>query len=221
MPKKERSYFRSGVALVVVMLIILGATAIALVSMQLVSNESRMSSAFTYNRQAARAAHAITIRLQDHAGKNAMEQCSKQTNAAVSTSIQLGEFRSAAETSAGDSDSSEIGADALEAFSGLSANKIDTENAKKRLQGDLARPTYLVATTGNYTLSPTQVAGFSNGDAFSRYNMRANSYALIGRPAMLKENGGQKYYLLSEVNGHVSGFKREFGIYEIQPLACK
>ena len=51
--------------------------------------------------------------------------------------------------------------------------------------------------------------------------MSANAYALIGSPAAIQGNGGDQYYLLSEVNARTSGFKREFGIYEVQPLSCK
>ena len=49
--------------------------------------------------------------------------------------------------------------------------------------------------TGNFTLNLQPVAGFSDGDAFSRYDMSANAYALIGSPAAIQGSGGDQYYL--------------------------
>ena len=62
---------RKGVALVTVVLVILTATAIALMSMKIVTGEIRMSSAFNYNRQATRAAHAVGMALEPIAQTNA------------------------------------------------------------------------------------------------------------------------------------------------------
>lgn len=211
---------RKGVALVTVVLVILTATAIALMSMKIVTGEIRMSSAFNYNRQATRAAHAVGMALEPIAKNNAEKTCSNQKVNAIRDSLANGSFVSAADTA-----TQAIDQDLLESFTGLgkkpTAPGSGTTPSKTRLEGDLSRRTYLAGMTGNFTLNLQPVAGFSDGDAFSRYDMSANAYALIGSPAAIQGSGGDQYYLLSEVNARTSGFKREFGIYEVQPLSCK
>lgn len=211
---------RKGVALVTVVLVILTATAIALMSMKIVTGEIRMSSAFNYNRQATRAAHAVGMALEPIAQTNAEKTCSNQKVGAIRDSLAKGSFVSSADTA-----TQAIDQDLLESFTGL-GKKPSTPGSgatpsKTRLEGDLSRRTYLAGMTGNFTLNLQPVAGFSDGDAFSRYDMSANAYALIGSPAAIQGSGGDQYYLLSEVNARTSGFKREFGIYEVQPLSCK
>lgn len=215
---------RKGVALVTVVLVILTATAIALMSMKIVTGEIRMSSAFNYNRQATRAAHAVGMALEPIAKNNAEKTCSNQKVGAIRDSLAKGSFVSSADTA-----TQAIDQDLLESFTGL-GKKPGAKPAepgsgatpiKTRLEGDLSRRTYLAGMTGNFTLNLQPVAGFSDGDAFSRYDMSANAYALIGSPAAIQGSGGDQYYLLSEVNARTSGFKREFGIYEVQPLSCK
>lgn len=214
---------RKGVALVTVVLVILTATAIALMSMKIVTGEIRMSSAFNYNRQATRAAHAVGMALEPIAQTNAEKTCSNQKVTAIRDSLAKGSFVSAADTA-----TQAIDQDLLESFTGLgkkpakpSAPGSGATPSKTRLEGDLSRRTYLAGMTGNFTLNLQPVAGFSDGDAFSRYDMSANAYALIGSPAAIQGSGTDQYYLLSEVNARTSGFKREFGIYEVQPLSCK
>lgn len=211
---------RKGVALVTVVLVILTATAIALMSMKIVTGEIRMSSAFNYNRQATRAAHAVGMALEPIAQTNAEKTCSNQKVNAIRKSLTTGSFVSSADTA-----TQAIDQDLLESFTGLgkkpSAPGSGTTPSKTRLEGDLSRRTYLAGMTGNFTLNLQPVAGFSDGDAFSRYDMSANAYALIGSPAAIQGSGTDQYYLLSEVNARTSGFKREFGIYEVQPLSCK
>lgn len=211
---------RKGVALVTVVLVILTATAIALMSMKIVTGEIRMSSAFNYNRQATRAAHAVGMALEPIAQTNAEKTCSNQKVGAIRDSLAKGSFVSSADTA-----TQAIDQDLLESFTGLGkkppAPVSGTTPSKTRLEGDLSRRTYLAGMTGNFTLNLQPVAGFSDGDAFSRYDMSANAYALIGSPAAIQGSGGDQYYLLSEVNARTSGFKREFGIYEVQPLSCK
>lgn len=214
---------RKGVALVTVVLVILTATAIALMSMKIVTGEIRMISAFNYNRQATRAAHAVGMALEPIAKNNAEKTCSNQKVTAIRDSLAKGSFVSAADTA-----TQAIDQDLLESFTGLgkkpakpSAPGSGATPSKTRLEGDLSRRTYLAGMTGNFTLNLQPVAGFSDGDAFSRYDMSANAYALIGSPAAIQGSGTDQYYLLSEVNARTSGFKREFGIYEVQPLSCK
>ena len=89
---------RKGVALVTVVLVILTATAIALMSMKIVTGEIRMSSAFNYNRQATRAAHAVGMALEPIAQTNAEKTCSNQKVGAIRDSLATGSFVSAADT---------------------------------------------------------------------------------------------------------------------------
>lgn len=209
---------RKGVALVTVVLIILTATVIALMSMKIVTSEIRMSSAFNYNRQAMRAAHAVGLALATVARENAESTCSSQKVSAVRDSIASGSF-----VSAGDVATQAVDQEELEAFTGLrkTPGKKAEDDKEPRLKDDLARRTYLAGTTGNFSLNLQPVGGFSDGNAFSRYTMSANAYALIGSPAVALEADSQEYYLLSDVNTRTSGFKREFGIYEVQPLSCR
>ena len=83
---------RKGVALVTVVLVILTATAIALMSMKIVTGEIRMSSAFNYNRQATRAAHAVGMALEPIAQTNAEKTCSNQKVGAIRDSLAKGSF---------------------------------------------------------------------------------------------------------------------------------
>ncbi len=215
----KRNIKTKGVALVTVVLVILTATAIALMSMKLMKGEIRMSSAFNYNRQATRAAHAVGLALGPVAQQQAEQTCAVQRVESVRESLAGGSYVSSA-----DKATAAITRSELETFTGMGETpqkKDETDTSKKRLSGDLSRRTYLAGTTGNFTLNLQPVAGFSDGDAFSRYDMSANSYALIGSPATVQSGSGSEFYLLSEVNARISGFKREFGIYEVKPLSCK
>lgn len=212
--KKQRQ-INKGVALVTVVLVILAATSIALMSMKIVTGEIRMSSAFTYNRKAARAAHAVGLQLEENATRDAEKTCSAQKVQSIRNSLSdsEGSFHASADFAMEAVDRA-----TLEEFTGLRSDPVAKASP---FDGDLNRRTFLVGTAGNFTLNPQPVAGFSDGDSFARFNMNADSYALIGSPAVIRGAGNNRYYVLSEVNSRVSGFKREFGVYEVQPLSCK
>lgn len=207
-----------GVALIVVLLVILSATAIAVIGLRVMIDDVRVDTAFHYNRQAAQAARSVSYLLKIKSQDNANEECVKQRNSAIQQSIATGEFHAAYEI---ELESSDIRESDMQEFTGLAKTLSSDGTDPSRLRGDLSRPTFMYATTGNFAITPTQVAGFSESDSFSTFNMTANSYAVIGRPVQLREDAGHRFFLLSEINGRTSGFKREFGVYEISPLSCK
>ena len=216
MNSKTSKQMRSGVALIIVLLIVLSATAVALLSMHVMLDDMRMDTAFHYNRQAAMAARAVSVQLKTRAGDIAQDDCVRSRRTAIIDAMSTGVYTPVAQKQMDGGDQNALTKERLTQFTGL-GDPPPSIGDNTRLAGDLSRRTSLKATTGNFSESSQQIAGFSDSDAFHQYNMTANSYAVIGRPVSPRNND---YYLLSEINTRVSGFKREFGVYDIQPINC-
>ena len=69
-------------------------------------------------------------------------------------------------------------------------------------------------------MNQKQIDGFSDGDAYCSFTMHADSYALIGRSVPLRGSGSNRYYLLADLNARISGFKREMGLINAEPMPC-
>ena len=218
-----------GVALIVVLLIVLSVTAIAIVSLHITQTNNKMAIAYTYNRQAAQGAKISGFYIYDNADddilttiaeaqyngiQNAMgiiqEKGEDVTDADIVQAV--GEASSDAKTFNSSEDSR------FRNFSGMAETPPTT--GEKRLTGDLSKPIKLSGAVGAASLIPNLVEGFSDGDAFCSYTMHADAYALIGRAVPVRTNGSNKYYLLSDLNARVSGFKREMGLLKVTPLPC-
>ena len=205
-------FHRKGVALIVVILIILAVTAIALVALHTTQNDLRQVNAFSYNRQAAQGAHSSGLFVVSRATDDTPQALTEAHSNAVADAV-AGNFDNAfAEVSWYDTSD-------VSKFSGM--DKIPpSDSTPDRLKGDLAKPTFLVATLGNLTLINKPVAGMSDQDLFCTYTMHANSYAVIGRAVPIRGSGNSQYYLLSDINSRSSGFKREMGLLELGPFVC-
>lgn len=196
---------RKGVALIVVILIILAITAIALVALKTSQYDDRMSQAFIYNRQAQNAAHAAAIGVE--------VAISEDPNKFLTECVDDG---------TGTEHNVKIPHSAIEPFSGLATTPPDTSN-KDRLKGDLARFVGQMGVVNDISLSSSPVAGFSNGNAFCKYVATAESQALVGPALIVHTTEGDdptKFYVLSELNAALSGFKREIGAMNVEPLTC-
>ena len=216
---------RAGVALVVVMLIVLSASAVALVSLKIMQSEANTNRAFQYNRQAASAAHQAGLMLASTVQENALEAANAAHVNGIASAMEL------------TSDEQDYGNAQKEAwnrrmqanywqkpnqitsFSGLGPTAPDGSGG--RLLGDLSKTVRQAASVGNQALNSTMIPGFSNGDAYCSFTMHANSYALIGNaPVVRKEEGtGHRYYVLGDLN-RVAGFKREMGVLSAEPVPC-
>lgn len=202
---------RKGVALIVVILIILAVTAIALVALHTTQNDLRQVNAFTYNRQAAQGAHSSGLYVVAKANDDAPQALTDAHSNGIADAV-AGHFENAfAEVSWYDTAS-------VSTFTGMDQTA-PTDSSSNRLRGDLAKPTFLVATLGNLNLINKPVAGMSNQDLFCTYTMHANSYAVIGRAVPVRGTSS-KYYLLADINARSSGFKREMGLLEVGPYVC-
>ena len=226
-----KSIFNSkGVALIIVMLIILASMAIALVSLNITRNDNRISSAYTYNRQAAYAAHVAGNYVHDRSNSYAPEILSKLQIEGTETAMKkidekgdditdadiVNAIRQTSSNAKYLNQTNDI--TGFKVFSGMASTPPTT--GETRLKGDLSKPITLTGTIGNPVLSSKLVAGFSDGDAYCNYSMHAESYALVGRAIPVREKGGKKYYLLSDLNARVSGFKREMGLLDAGTVAC-
>ena len=215
---------RKGVALIVVMLIIISVSAIALVSLRTTRDDLRQMSGFTSNRQAAQGAHSAGLYLQSRAGDDAESTLANQNANGIIQAMEglngTTEMNNAIDNA--NSATSWYYTEDIAPFSGMNKTlPTTTELSNNRLKGDLARPTQLVASAGNLSLIDKPVAGFSDGNAFCNYTMNADAYALIGRAVPVREDGSNKYYLLSDLNARTSGFKREMGLIAVEPLPCQ
>lgn len=212
---------RKGAAILVVMLIILSASAVALVSMHIMQNEAKNAITFQYNRQAAQAANQVGIYLYGNVGDDALEEAARASRAGVENAMKIIEESGLSAQEAMQEASTAINntanwkdRDDIRSFTGLSNVFNDSQ-----LKGDLGRSVTQVASNGNQSLNPKPVAGFSKGDAYCSFTTQANAYALVGRSVPLRNNDG-KFYLLSDLNARVSGFKREMGLLRAEPLPC-
>lgn len=219
----QKTHFinRKGAAILVVMLIILSASAVALVSMHIMQNEAKNAITFQYNRQAAQAANQVGIYLQGNIGNDALEEAARASRAGVENAMKIIEESGLSAQEAMQEASTAINNTAnwkdreeIYKFTGLS--NVYTESI---LKGDLGRSVTQVASNGNQSLNPKPVAGFSKGDAYCSFTTQANAYALVGRSVPLRNDDG-KFYLLSDLNARVSGFKREMGLLRAEPLPC-
>ncbi|MBO5753922.1 MAG: hypothetical protein J6S69_09610 [Proteobacteria bacterium] len=222
--KKLHSLNRKGAAILVVMLIILSASAIALVSMHIMQNETKNALAFQYNRQAAQAANQVGLYLQGNVQEDALKESAQASRAGVENAIKIMDNESLDAQAAMEKASTAINNTAnwkdrknIRIFTGLSDNLSETPSV---LKGDLNRSITQVASNGNQSLNPKPIAGFSKGDAYCSFTTQANAYALVGRSVPLRESGNERYYLLSDLNARVSGFKREMGLLRVEPLPC-
>ena len=253
-------FSRSGVALIVVMLIVLSASAIALLSLRIMHNETRTTLAFKYNRQAAQAAHQVGGILRQEAGKsdNTLAIATEAKNSAIAKAYQASvsdesnaeeamkkawEARMDASkwykqstfskytglaygaepdtTNIDDDDDDEPGDDPDNPDLDDSDSP-ETTASTNRLGGDLSIPVMQVGSLGRMTLNQKAVEGFSDGDAFCSQSMHADGYALVGRSIPLRPgNSGESYYLLSDLNSRISGYTREMGVFEVEPIPCK
>ena len=209
-----------GVALVVVLLVILAATAIGVVSLKLTQNEARMSMAFKYNRQASQIANQIGAVTAEKIHTTNPSQVTAEAN---STALEEAYKALKANQSPGTAfDTLAAGAkwyypSEISEYTGLAGKYGDTN---KKFEGDLSRPVTQVGHIGNFILNQNKVEGFSNGDTFCSQTVHANSYALVGRSIPIHNPGSKSYYLLSELSGRISGFKREMGLFNVGPMPC-
>ena len=203
---------RAGVALVVVMLIVLSASAVALVSLKIMQSEANTNRAFQYNRQAASAAHQAGLMLASTVQENALE-------AAMEMTSDVKDYGNAQK----DAWNARLQANywqkpnQITSFSGLGPTAPDGTGG--RLLGDLSKTVRQAASVGNQALNSTMIPGISNGDAYCSFTMHANSYALIGNAPVVREQNGHRYYVLGDLN-RVAGFKREMGVLSAEPVPC-
>lgn len=209
---------RSGVALIVVMFIVLSITAIALVSLRSMQNETRLSTAFRYNRQASQAAHQTATFLRAKLNQDALvlsEIAKRQGIEAAMGSIEAGE-----EEKAWDARMSGAKwyypAD-VTPFSGL-GRTIPLAADVTRLKGDLSRSVSQLGSIGRQAPNQIQIEGFSDTDAFCSFTMYLDAYALVGRPATMRKN---TYFLTTDLNARTSSVKREMAVMNLEPAPCK
>ena len=238
----KKTFLRKGVALIVVMLIVLSVTAVALVSLQATNTDTRMTASFQYNRQAAQAAHEAGVYMlatkstvstgggsSTDSGVDILQLMAEASNTSVSTA--MGIMGNAASNGTSPEDAMEQAWNArmsltkwyknITPFSGLQSSlSTDSSSSTPLLYGDLSRPTVQVGAIGSPVLNQKQVTGFSNGDAYCSFTMHADSYALIGRSVPLRGSGSNRYYLLADLNARVSGYKREMGLLNAEPMPC-
>ena len=225
-------FSRSGVALIVVMLIVLSASAIALLSLRIMHNETRTTLAFKYNRQAAQAAHQVGGILREKAGDstNTLAIATEAKNNAIAKAYQASDDVSKQkEAWEARMDASKwYKQDTFRVYTGLTNQVPDIneeeeeEEGSNLLGGDLSIPVMQMGSLGRLTLNQKAVEGFSDGDAFCSESMHADGYALVGRPIPLrKDSSNNQYYLLFDLNSRISGCKREMGVFEVEPIPCK
>lgn len=212
------SFQRSGVALIVVMFIVLSITAVALVSLRSMQNETRLSTAFRYNRQASQAAHQTATFLRSELNQDALvlsEIAKRQGIEAAMASIEAGEEDKAWEALM--SGAKWYYPADVTPFSGL-GRTIPGASDTSRLKGDLSRSVTQLGSIGRQAPNQIQIEGFSDGDAFCSFTMYLDAYALVGRPAMMRKNS---YFLSTDLNARTSSLKREMAVMNLEPAPCK
>lgn len=223
MTMKKIAFHRSGVALITVILIVLAASAIALLSLHFMHADTRTSMAFKYKRQAAGASHqaaqVMRARLND---QNALAMATVAQKSAIESAMHSvrNENKSSEEAWAARVSGAEwTYPEAFTPHTGLGPNAATTTDTR-RFHGDLSRPIFQAGSVGNQSLNQKIIAGFSNPDAYCSKSARVESYGLVGQPILIRTNGG-KHYLLADLNARISGFNREMGIYNIEPTPCQ
>ncbi len=212
----SRRIYRHGAALVIVILLVLAATGVGLVSLHITQNDNRMATAFQYTRQAANAAHQSGVYLLQNSQTDANMMLARQRKNGYEAAMDKG---GADAWNAINSASDWKYPHDISSFSGMS-NTLPTTTNGTRLLGDLARSTIQAAAIGSRMLDNTPVAGFSKGDAYCNFTEHGDAYALIGRAVPLRTKGNTRYYLLADLNSHISAYKREMGLIKINAATC-
>ncbi len=212
----SRRIYREGAALIVVILLVLAATAVGLVSLHITQNDNRMATAFQYTRQAANAAHQSGVYLLQNSQEDANMMLARQKKNGYEAAMEKGgQDAWNAINSASDWKYPQD----IREFSGMSTI-LPTSADGTRLLGDLARSTIQAAAIGSRMLDNAPVAGFSKGDAYCNFTEHGDAYALVGRAVPLRSKGNTHYYLLADLNSHVSAYKREMGLIKINAATC-
>ncbi|MBR4984831.1 MAG: hypothetical protein IKY83_03695 [Proteobacteria bacterium] len=212
-----------GVALVMVMLIVLSASAVALVSLKIMQSEANTNRAFQYNRQAASAAHQAGLMLAATVQENALEAANSAAVNGIANAMDMTSEIKDYGNAQKDAWNARMQANywqkpsEITPFSGLGPTAPKTSTG--RLLGDLSKTVRQAASVGNQALNSTTIPGFSNGDAYCSFTMHANSYALVGNAPSVHSDNGHRYYLLGDLN-RVAGFKREMGVLSAAPVPC-
>ncbi|MBQ8038069.1 MAG: hypothetical protein IJ268_13855 [Proteobacteria bacterium] len=220
---KQTAWGRQGVALVMVMLIVLSASAVALVSLKIMQSEVNTNRAFQYNRQAASAAHQAGLMLAASVQKNSLEAANAAHVNGIANAMDMTSDIKDYGNAQKDAWNARMQAnywqkpDKILPFSGLGPTA--PQSSSGRLLGDLSKTVRQAASVGNQSLNSTTIPGFSNGDAYCSFTMHANSYALIGNAPTVRDSGGHRFYLLGDLN-RVAGFKREMGVLSAEPVPC-
>lgn len=245
----KRYINNKGVILVIVLLLIIGVTLIGLLAMKISRAESGFARAYQYNRQASNAALAASIYAQKDFKNSSVNivQAAKQDV----LSIGLNGLENSDINKQAEAWKKQFGGNIFKtyfpteimALSGMGPSiGASTEG---RLLGDLTRSTKQTAIINNLTLSSAEIPGFSKSDSYCNASANASSAAVFGSVPIIgfreedayDEHGNQlfdslnkpikimvperNFYLLSEVNSSIAGFKREMGTLDLGTIPCK
>lgn len=199
---KNNKLHRSGLALVVVLLVILAATAAGIYAVQVSQADQNNVMGVQFRQQASYASHQAAAFL---------------TSSELSKHVDILRMISNANTVKNQRGA--VGSGLIKDFSGLGP-VLPSSSETTRLRGDLARRTKQVAAISSPVLSNSQVGGFSNADAYCNYIFTGESYSLFGRGVTVRGTAPNKYYLLADLNARQTGFRREIGLMNGSYIPC-
>ncbi len=199
---KNNKLHRTGLALVVVLLVILAATAAGIYAVQVSQADQTNVMGVQFRQQAAYASHQAAAFL---------------TSNEVSKHLDILRMISNANTV--NNQRGAIGPGLIMDFSGLGPS-INGAPGTQRLKGDLARRTKQLASISSPVLSNSQVGGFSDSDTYCNYIFTGESYSLFGRGVKVRGSASEPYYLLSDLNSRQTGFRREIGLMNASYIPC-
>lgn len=215
----NKKFARKGVALVIVMLVIVAATSVAMISIRLMQSNTRGGMSFKMNRQATMAAQQVRDflieRVQEPDNNDMLTVLAKSRHDFMQNAYAKdGSFDTAA-----DAQTEEMWFYPSQIVGYTQLGDLSHEELSTGYSGDLRRHIIQAGTISNVAMSPTQVAGFSEAQSFCSQFIQAKSYALIGEP-VVPRGDNFKYYLLADLAGRPSAYKREMGFYKLEPVPC-
>ncbi len=192
---------RSGLALIVVLLVILGATAAGIYAVQISQADQKNITGIQYRQQASYATH---------------QAASFLTSEELINNVDI--IKMASDANAVRNQRGAVCSNVIKSFSGLGPDLPGTGETY-RLRGDLARRTKQIAAVSDPVLSPEQTPGDSE-QKYCQYIFTGESYSLFGRSVEVRGTNADKYYLLADLNAHQTGFRREIGLLIAEHLSC-
>lgn len=196
-----KKWQRSGLALIVVLLVILAATAAGIYAVQISQADQKNIAGIQYRQQASYATHQAASFLTSEELLNQLD-----INRMVQDANAIRNQRGG------------VCSESIQKFSGLGPT-LPSAGDTTRFRGDLTRRTKQIVALSDPIIANGDIPGF-NAQVLCPYIFTGESYSLFGRSVEIRGSGADRYYLLSDLNSRQTGFRREIGLMTAENINC-